>query len=286
MEAIIGVDLGATKIAMARVERGELQDQQYVRYNAGGSEKEILDLMIENIEKCMTKNVRAIGVGVPGLVDVEKGIVYDLINILSWKKVRLKEILEEHFGVDVYVNNDANCFVLGEKHFGDARNYSNVVGLSLGTGLGVGLIIRDQLYEGMNCGAGEFGQVSYLQSDYEAYCSGRFFRKFYGRSGEALYNSVDQNDPESIAAFYEFGRHIGAAINSILLTYDPDCIVIGGSIAKSYPHFRQSMYRELVKFPYPGVVSRLVIGTSTNPNSAVLGAAALCEEQVQITSVA
>src|SRR5690606_24955530 len=112
---------------------------------------------------------------VPSVVDVDKGIVYDVQNIPSWKEVPLKAIMEERYGVPVQVNNDANCFALGEKYFGQGRDSKAFIGLTLGTGLGAGIILNDKLYAGPNCGAGEFGMVPYLDYHYEYYASGQFF---------------------------------------------------------------------------------------------------------------
>lgn len=81
----------------------------------------------------------AIGIGVPSVVDREKGIVYNVVNIPHWEEVHLKEILEACFSVPVYVDNDANCFALGERIFGEGKTVDNFVGLTLGTGLGVEL---------------------------------------------------------------------------------------------------------------------------------------------------
>lgn len=277
MNTVIGVDLGGTKVEVARVLGDKLLDHQYIPYDARGSREEILELLLDSISQCMDESVTAIGIGVPGLVDVEKGTAHNLTNISSWRDVPIKELLEDRFNVPVSVNNDSNCFVLGEKTHGAAKIYDNIAGITLGTGLGVGLVIHGELYQGLNCAAGEFGQVSYLRSDYEAYCSSQFFRECYGRSGEALYNSMDGRDGQAEAAFYELGRHVGSVISSILLAYAPDCIVIGGSISNSYRHFQDSMFRELEKFPYQSVVAKVIIGTSTVQHAALLGAAALCD---------
>jgi glucokinase len=87
----------------------------------------------------MDASVTGIGIGVPSVVDVETGIVYDVTNIPSWKKVELKSILETKFGLPVRVNNDVNCFILGEHRHGVARGFRSVVGLAMGTGLGGGI---------------------------------------------------------------------------------------------------------------------------------------------------
>ncbi|MQY73444.1 MAG: ROK family protein, partial [Dehalococcoidia bacterium] len=156
-KTVIGIDLGGTKIQAGRIRQNEIEQEYYQPISAGKAKESVLNEVIEAIEKVFSKTVNSIGIGVPGLVDVERGIVYDVTNIPSWDEVFLKDRLESHFDCPVYINNDANCFALGEKYFGKARGYSNIVGVTLGTGVGAGIIIHDHLYTGKSCGAGEFG---------------------------------------------------------------------------------------------------------------------------------
>ena len=88
----------------------------------------------------------------------KEGIVIDVLNIPSWKEVPLKKILEDRFQKPVWLNNDSNCFALGEYHFGKGQGYSNMLGVTIGTGLGTGIILNGKLCSGANGGAGEFGR--------------------------------------------------------------------------------------------------------------------------------
>src|SRR5690606_33938887 len=127
-----------------------------------------------------TKEVAGIGVGVPSVVDVERGTVYNVTNIPSWTRVELKSIVEREFKLPVFVNNDVNCYVLGEHRFGLAQGFDTVVGMSIGTGLGSGIIIKNKLYIGNNCGAGEIGLLPYKDKNIEYYASGNVFKAFHG----------------------------------------------------------------------------------------------------------
>jgi glucokinase len=118
-----------------------------------------LQVIFQLIDPLINKNIKAIGIGVPSVVDIENGIVYDVQNITSWKEVALKKLMEEEFQIPVLINNDANCFALGEKYFGKGQNLHSMIGLTIGTGLGAGIIINDKLYAGVNCGDGEFGNA-------------------------------------------------------------------------------------------------------------------------------
>jgi glucokinase len=164
-ETVIGIDLGGTKVGLGRVAGRRIVRHVTAAVSAQASEAQVIEEVISAVEKVYDPAVAGIGVGVPSVVDVERGIVYDVQNIPSWKEVPLKEILEKRFDRPVYINNDANCFAVGEKHFGRGGKFRHLVGLIVGTGLGAGIILNDRLYSGPNCGAGEFGMIPYEDLD-------------------------------------------------------------------------------------------------------------------------
>ena len=126
----------------------------------------------------MSDHIKAIGIGVPSVVDTHTGIVYDVQNIPSWKEVAIAQKMQELYKLPVLVNNDANCFALGEYHFGKGKGTKSMVGVTIGTGIGAGIIINGKLYCGPNCGAGEFGMIGYLDKVVEYYASGQFFKLY------------------------------------------------------------------------------------------------------------
>lgn len=274
-KTIIGVDLGGTKIQVGRIKQNKIEQEFYRPISADEEEEIVLAEVIEAIEQVYSKDVDSIGVGVPGIVNVERGIVYDIVNIPSWKEVFLKDRLEDRFDCTVYVNNDANCFALGEKYFGKARGYQNVVGITLGTGLGAGIIIHNHLYTGKNCGAGEFGMISYNGRNYEYYCSGSFFKKVHHEDGQDLYIRAGKGDSIALEIFRQFGYHMGQVISTILFATDPEIIVLGGSISRSYPFYKDEMWRVLNTFPYKPVREQLIIEITDSPEITILGAGAL-----------
>jgi len=274
-EAIIGVDLGGTVVNVGKVESERVVNYISANITTLGEEKQILNETVEVIGKVFDQSIQGIGIGVPSVVDVEKGIVYNVQNIPSWKEVHLKETLENHFQTPVYVNNDANCFVVGEKYFGKGKKYRNLVGVTLGTGLGAGIIIDNRLYSGTNCGAGEFGSISYKEHIIEYYCSGQFFLNEYGIKGQEIYDKARQGDTKALKIFEEFGTHLGEAIKTILFAVDPEAIIIGGSVCQSYAFFQEAMWERIKTFPYQNSIDRLVIEISEQEHIAILGAAAL-----------
>jgi len=274
---VIGVDLGGTKVLAARIDGTKIEASSRLLVSASGTKEQVISELITTIENVVDSSVTGIGIGVPGIVDVEQGILYDLQNIPSWKEVHLKKIIENRFELPVQVNNDANCFALGEKFFGKGREESDLVGLIVGTGLAAGIIINDRLYNGRNSGAGEFGMLPYLDHIYEHYASGQFFTKVHGINGEQLHLKAQGGDKEAIQIFNEFGFHLGKAIIAILFSIDPQMIILGGSVSKAYEFFKTALWKSLDQFAFKSVIERLRIEISDNPDVAVLGAAALIE---------
>jgi glucokinase len=272
---IIGIDLGATNIRGAIVNNDAISEIISKRINTRGTEKQVLEDVYFIIDKLIDKDVKAIGIGVPSVVDVEQGIVYDVVHIPSWKEVHLKQILEDKYKVPVFVNNDANCFALGEHYFGKGKGAKNMIGLTLGTGLGAGVIINNQLYAGPNCGAGEFGCVDYLDNNYEFYCSGSFFNNVYGLNGEDVFKDAQKGDPQALKLYGEMGTHLGNAIKLVMYTYDPSLIILGGSVQLAYEYFEKTMWERINTLVYPKSVERLKIERSALENSGILGAAGL-----------
>jgi len=275
LESIIGVDLGGTNIRAGKVVADKIILLAKEPTPVAGSQSEVLEKLYAVIDSCFDDNTKSIGIGVPSVVDVEKGIVYDVVNIPSWKVVPLKDLLESRYKVPVYVNNDANCFALGEKHYGKARSCKSVVGLTIGTGMGSGLIFNGKLYEGKNCCAGEFGNIPYLNSNFERYCSGQFFSEEKSISAIDAFNRAVSGDQAAIQLFSEFGFHMGQAIKSILYAYDPEIIILGGSLTKAYDFFKPAMFEAIRNFDYRNVLTNLKIEISELENSAIYGAAAL-----------
>ena len=271
----IGIDLGGTNIRAGIVDGGVLVKKLSEPCKSGMPEQAILNQLKKMISALLAPGVERIGVGVPSVVDVERGIVYNVANIPSWKEVHLKSILEEEFHLPVAVNNDCNCFALGEYHFGTGKIYKDMVCLALGTGVGAGIIIDGKLYTGHNAGAGEIGSLPYLLHDYEYYCSGCFFRKEHGITGKEACEKGRAGDPHALQLWRETGAHIGNLIKAVLFAYDPQAIILGGSVALAFDLFSKTMYESLRRFPYPETVERLAILHSQKEDVALLGAAAL-----------
>ena len=274
--ATIGVDLGGTQVRAGLVESHKVKSIKSKKINAQGSAKEVFRDLCEVIDQVMDKKVKGIGIGVPSLVDQKTGVIHSTTNIPSWKNVSLKKWLEKKYKLPVSLDNDANCFTLGELQFGKSTS-KNFIGLILGTGLGAGIVSNGKLHSGQECGAGEFGMFPYLDGILENYASGQFFKKL-NENGEDLFKLAQKNDPEALRIFSEYGKHLGEGIKLILFALAPEMIILGGSVSLSYPYFKKALEESLNEFPTKEITKKLKIKVSKTKHGAILGAANLIQD--------
>lgn len=274
---ILGLDIGGTSIKGGVLVQGKLQDIRSIPTPAGESQEYILETIATFIDSYGGYDFVGIGIGIPGLVDARRGLVLGLANIPSFQQVPLKKFLEDRFGKPVEVNNDANCFALGVHKFGTGRPFKHLVGITLGTGVGGGIVINGQLYSGLNSAAGEWCGTAYLDRTFEDYCSGKFFEREYQSRPKALAKLALAGDPVALKAFDEFGQHLGELLKVILYSLAPEAIVFGGSIRKTFPLFEKSLQATLATFAYPSVLEQLQLLISDLDETGIHGAVALLD---------
>lgn len=257
----IAIDLGGTSVRACRFDGDGIAGEVLRRRcPAQGTQQEVIDSLCGLVDELFDKDVSSIGIAVPAIVDTQRGIVYNVCNIPSWKEVHLKEEMEKRYGVTTLVDNDVNCFTLGLQHDGEGAAYHSFVGIAIGTGLGMGIVIDGQLYRGANTCAGEVGSIPYLKSDFEHYTSSLFLRARTADTGMVLAKKAAEGEAEALGIFREMGRHLGKLLQVVVYTYDPEAIIIGGGLAHAANYFDRSMRQSLSEgFPYPHVLQRLRI---------------------------
>jgi len=274
---ILGIDIGGTSIKAGVLVSGRLQDIRSIPTPAQESQEFILEALANFIESYLPYSFEGIGIGIPGLVDPKEGVVLGLANIPSFQHVELRKFLFGRFGKPVFINNDANCFALGVHQFGVGKGFQNLIGITLGTGVGGGIIIHGKLYSGVNSAAGEWCGAYYLDLTFEDYCSGKFFNRVYQSKPKALAKLALDGDPIALKAFDEFGTHVGELLKVILFSLAPEAIVLGGSIRKTYPLFENSLQATLQTFPYTSVLEKIQVLISDLDETAIHGAVALVD---------
>lgn len=271
----LGVDIGGTTISLGLVQGIDIVKKVTVpSFREGASLSETLDYLENIISDVITFDVDMIGIGVPTVVDQETGVLYEAANIPSWHEVHLKEVLEKRFGIQVKVNNDANCFTLGAAAL---KGYPSAitVAVTLGTGTGLGLVVNKTLISGENAGLGELASLAYNGKTYEDFCSKKFFTS-KGYVAKEAYEAAKAGDADALATMEEFGMHLGNLLLAVMYAYDPGCIILGGGIANSFDLFQGTMWEVLRgQFPYAKSVEKLKILALNEPDAALIGASLL-----------
>ena len=272
--------MGGTNVRAGMVSDNKLNKIISKRINSQGSVDEVVEQLFSLGDELISNEVTSIGIGVPGLINTEEKMVYDVVNIPSWKKIPLQKLMEDRYNIPVYVENDANCFALGEFYFGKGKDHTSMIGLTIGTGLGAGIIINKKLYAGKNGGAGEFGMIQYLDQTCEFYASGQFFENVYRMNGENVFKNAKEGNAVAINMYEEMGTHLGNAIKMMLYALDVELIILGGSVRYAFPYFSTTMWNQIKTFAFQKVLQRLKIEVSELENSGILGAAALAYDSV------
>lgn len=271
----LGVDIGGTTIHLGLVEGGRVvRILTSPSFSSEFSLEQTYGYLCDLISNIITPEVESIGVGVPSVVDSEKGIVYDAANIPSWKEVHLKEVLEARFGITVNVNNDSNCYALGA--YGKMEQEPQVlVAITLGTGVGMGVIVDGKIFNGSNTGVGEISCGEYLDGIYEDYTSSKFFSS-KGLDSKKIYDSACAGVKESIDLYKEYAHHLGKLISLAMYAYDPDVVVLGGGLANSFDLFKDSLMDAIKDtFVYRKPLESLTILAMPSDEIPVLGASLL-----------
>ena len=273
----LGIDIGGTNLCLGLVRDGAIAHQISIpSFAPDATLPETLAYLSAQIGRILSRDTKKIGVGVPSVLDVDAGIVYDATNIPSWKEVPLKDYLQDRFSLPVAINNDANCYAMGAYGLYPTHAKPQVlVGITLGTGVGLGIVIDGKLFCGTTCGAGELCCLPYEDGIIEDYTSKKFFRGKRWDSYDAA-QQAQKGNPEALALFEEFGRHLGALLSVVMLAYDPDHIALGGGIANAFPFFYPEMMASLKeRFPYQKALGRLDVRPVTGDGVQLIGASLL-----------
>jgi glucokinase len=276
----IGVDIGGTSIVAARFSESELLERAEVPTGADRPAEEIMESLYKAIEMVISDEVVGIGIGMPGFMNVETGEILQINNIPSFKGFAIKPRVEKRFNLPTFQNNDANCFALGETYYGAGKKYTNLVGVTLGTGLGGGIILDRKIHTGLMGGAGEMGCVPFHGGISEDICSAALFKNKYKTTGTELYKIAKTGDQESLAVFDELARNIGELLRIVMYVLAPEAFVIGGSVANSWDLLEKPLREEVDKFMVPMISSKVDLVPAQLDNAGLYGAAALCISQM------
>ena len=316
---VIGVDVGGTNVKVGIVGLGgKVYKKKVFSTKRFSSRNQLIDALVRDIKTVLSESrirkseVLGIGIGTPGLIDSEKGIIHYLVNIKGFRNVPLKRILERTLKIKTFLDNDVNVMALGELYYGRARGVKNAVCITLGTGVGGGIIIGGRLYRGTSLSAGEVGHMTINEGGPRCNCGNTGCLETYAgnsaivklakirmkRSKKTkLYKLVSGNtskiNPRVISeaalkgdalakgVLEDTGKHIGVGLTTIINVLNPEKIIIGGGVADAgkilFDAIRKSVNKRAMKVPKQAVsIVKAKLGTE----AGIIGAAALVKERL------
>jgi len=277
----LGIDIGGTSIVAARFSENEMLEKREVPTGADRPAGQIMESLYEAIALVLTDEVVGIGIGMPGFMNAETGEIMQINNIPSFNGYAIKPRVEERFNLPTFQNNDANCFALGETYYGAGKKYTNLVGVTLGTGLGGGIILNRRIHTGLMGGAGELGCVPFHGGISEDICSAALFKNKYKTTGTELYKKAKSGDQAALAVFDELAHNIGELFRIVMYVLAPEAFIVGGSVANSWDLLEKPLRDEVDNFLVPMISKNVDLVRAELDNAGLYGAAALCISQME-----
>ncbi|MFC1620415.1 ROK family protein [Candidatus Neomarinimicrobiota bacterium] len=295
MEALaVGIDIGGTSVKIGLFDRSlELVHRcETIASCELVSGDELVAQSLESVKAGAAKmkggmeDIAGIGIGSPGPLDYNTGIILNTPNIRILRDYPLRDGMKQAAGCPVCVDNDANVYVLGEARRGAGRGYPIVLGVTLGTGFGWGIVFDGRVYHGATGTAAEYGLSVWREEGHtweeEISIRGlmRKFRDLEGKaeSPEEVHQLAGDGDKAALAAWTEYGRMLGLALSHGVNMLDPHVVVVGGAMAGAWEHFSQSMMEALHRNIFePPRVNLKVVPSELGGLAALYGAASQVE---------
>jgi glucokinase len=318
---VIGVDLGGTKIAVAQLSGNDLSDSTIKPTDCSGADA-LIDQLAQMIDECRGDVLQGVGIGVPSVVDFESGRVVSSVNI-PLVDVPLREVLGERIGAPVFVDNDATVAALAEAHDENMKMVArDLVMLTIGTGIGGGLVLGGRIYRGATGGAGELGHtmvglnlqdaapepgkfpqrgsleamaaghaldvlVSAFATGHPDSALGRLLAQGRTVTGVDAVDLARDGDHDTAHLIELWGERVGIGIANAINTFDPDEVVIGGGAARAGELLLEPARRTAAGYVLPGLGKRTTIRVARHGvRAGVLGAALLAAQELAAESSA
>ena len=309
----VGVDIGGTNVKIALVDF----DGKIIYSNTVPTRAEMgYEAGVNNIKQAIkeltsetgadAKTIEAIGFGLPGQIDYKEGIVKNLPNIPGWVNIPLAKIIEDEFSIPTRLDNDVRCAALGELNFGAGKGCENLICITVGTGIGSGIVLNGKLVRGASNAAGEIGHIKMDMTggplcgcgDYgcfEAYASGpaivTMAKEYVSGGKSAKYKEMAtdgiitpyivaqaalQGDAVSIQIFKQMGKIIGTGLSSVINLLNPEKIIIGGGVADAGEILLDPIRKAIIDRAMPIQANAVQIVPAQLANTAgVIGASLL-----------
>ncbi|HKP17249.1 MAG TPA: ROK family protein [Gaiellaceae bacterium] len=298
---VIGVDVGGTKILAGLVARDGTVAHHRELLTPLESEAALLDGLESAVRELLDDSVASVGFGIPSRIDQRAGVALGSVNI-PLKGVAFRDEMSRRLGLPVGIDNDANAAAIAEWTAGAGRGTKDMIMLTLGTGVGGGLILGGKPYRGSVGAGGELGHVVIVHDGLPCSCGGlghlesyvsgtaadEVAREVFGPAADAhrLVRLGNEGDPQALELLTEIGRKLGSGLGSLINTFDPELIVIGGGFAAAGELIlgpaREVMEREALE---PIRESFRIVRAELGTAAGMIGAAMVAFEALDAASV-
>jgi len=313
---VFAVDLGGTHLRVALVDdTGRILEQTKQKTPKGDSAESVVAALVDAAQQWESHKqaVIAASIMVPGAVDSDNAVVLQSPNLPSLVNYALKSELEKRLGWPVFLENDANAAAVGEMWLGAARGCRDVVSVTLGTGVGGGVILDGKLWRGSHGSAGEIGHtavdpfsglkckcgntgclemfasataiVRMTQENLSLYPQSRLTND--GLTAEKVYEAARSGDELALAIFKRVGTYLGIGLANLINLLDPQVIVIAGGVVNGWDLFAEEMYRQVEERAFRTIAQQVKIARAEcGDNAGLLGAARLAIMENLVNPVA
>ncbi|MBF0522078.1 MAG: ROK family protein [Candidatus Omnitrophica bacterium] len=302
---VISVDFGGTNIKLGLVNTsGKIVSRaNLATKNFASNKQKLIRTIVQSIDKLieenrLTKNnILGIGMGLPGLIDPKNGIVLFLPNVPGWRNVPLRNIMQNATKLPVFIDNDVNVMALGEWKYGAGKGYQNLICITLGTGVGGGMILDNTLYRGEGFAAGEIGHMPLNEKGPVCNCGGEgCFERYVGNQTlqekaakifknkaialEDVFDLAKKDNSRAIQFWEEAAAHIGNALVGVVNLLNPRLIIIGGGVSNSYQFLGKTIADVIKKRSMKTQADMVkVVRAKLGNDAALIGAFVLVKEK-------
>lgn len=316
--SFIGVDLGGTNIHAGIVNiNHDVLCRRFVPTLVEEGRHPVIERLITVIqelkEQSPLESIKGIGIGAAGIIDIERGIIVTSPNFPGWQDVPLRDIISQKFNIPTFLDNDANAAVFGEHWAGAGQGSRSLIGLTLGTGVGGGIILDGRLWHGSEGMAGEIGHMTIVPDGRRCSCGNSGCLESYasataivGRAIESmpchpenkLLEMVEVGSSSELTSekifqaalagnklakeiFHETGAYLGLAIGSLINILNPEMFVIGGGASKAWDFFYPAMMKEMQKRALTRMAEQVrVVPARLGDEAGLIGACGLIAQSL------
>lgn len=300
MSSYLGIDWGGTYIKAGVISAEGKIIAKRIYSSAQLKEKDFFISEVVSLLNSFKKHkIKAIGIGAPGIINIEKGFIYYLPNIPGWEKFPLKKSLEKIVNIPVSIDNDANVFALAEVRLGAGKGLSRAIFLTLGTGLGSSIIFDKQILRRKNsalelghvplslkkrpCGCGNYGCIEtftgsgYLVKEYNKLVS----KKKRVKEVKDIYQLGLAGDKNALLIWKEFAFYLGRFLAGMINIFNPQAIILGGGVSGAYKLFRPYLFSVIKEQAMWPNLEGLKLRKAKLKNAGIVGAGLLAKESIR-----